>query len=132
MALVTYKQFLDNIQALEITGVKKSYDGPPKSIPSANLPAKFPALPSGDESPLAFGGGVQFPAMTADMVVVYDTFQGNTPMYNLEETVKIMDNVAAALRGGQLNQRKNSFTMNVATVDIASVTYWAVVTTVTS
>lgn len=131
MASASYAQYIDAIQALEVEGVKRTYENPPTSFNSADMPCKFCWFPDGDNVPLSFGGGVrEFKRRTVDLVVVYAS---TTPkaVQPFEETVAMMDAVETALVGLSVGQSNPNWTIRSQLYEeTADRRFWAVIATI--
>lgn len=125
----TYVAFVNALEALSLTGVKRSYThGPPASINV--LPASWVQFPSGEEPMVA--RGVNWPLMRAELVVAYEAVvQGRQPD-NFDGSVAMMDTIVAAIRAMSLGRRQPTFAIRVGIVSVGDNDYWAVITTVES
>lgn len=124
----TYNQVVDGLEALTVTGVTRKYtSGPPASLSSADLPAQFVLMPSGEEDPAAVGTGSEWPRMAADLVIATEAVGQNTMAANYDALVDQCDNLVTALRGLDLGKVRPSWSIRLAIVTVARVEYWAVV-----
>jgi len=125
----TYAAFVNALEALSLTGVRRSYtNGPPASVNV--LPASWVQFPSGEEPLMA--KGINWPLMRAELVVAYEAVaQGRQPD-NFDGTVAMMDVVVAAIRAMTLGRRQPTYDIRVGIVSMGDVDYWAVIATVES
>lgn len=128
----TYTNFVTNLGDLSITGVKRAYDEPPQSLSSADLPALWVELPTGEEGPYTLGAHGGYPTFRAELVVAVEAAGQSRQPERWSDCLTMMDNVATALRGavktvvrGQL-----SWTIALETIPVAEVSYWAIVASV--
>lgn len=130
MSFTTYAELADAIRDVSITGVSRQFDGPPTTVNSTDLPASFPAFPQGDENPITMGGArYNLPRMEMDLVILQATYAEDKPIPNFNDTIDLMDNVAAALRGLSAGSSALRFTLETV---IYSGTHYAVVARVTA
>jgi len=131
MATTTLRTFVDNIEALSITGVTTAYThGPPTKLEAAQLPAQWVQFPSLMESPLVFGEPGGWPTYQATLIVAYEAVAQSIQGTNFDGTVDMMDNVLSALRaitdrcwpGGN----KCNWSIRMTNVAVAEVMYWAI------
>lgn len=130
MATATYAQFIDAVQALTVSGVNRKYLEPPQKFNSADMPCSFVWFPSGDNKPLAFGGGRQFRTRTVDLIVIYAQTAVTADM-PFDATVTMMDAVETALNSLSVGQSKPTWEIISRLFDeTAERRYWAVVATI--
>jgi len=131
----TYREFVDNIEALVITGVTRRYQtGRPDSLNSADLPVLWVQLPRGTEgNPAVFLGMGGWPTMTADLVIAVNAVGQSTGRQNFEDSVDMMDNITAAIRANNCGMTKSKVTWSIilTTRAIAGNDYWIIITTIT-
>ena len=127
----TYADFIDALEALAITGVVKTFQGPPASLDTADLPARWVQMPKGKEPLLTFQTAGGWPTLTADLVVAIGPNAQDTQAANFAAQVTMLDAVAAALRGADLTKAKHTWEIRAGGVKVAGVAYWAVIATVT-
>lgn len=133
----SYTDFVTALSALTVSGVVRQYTEPPRAVSSADLPVSYTRLPSGEEPPLTTGdraGG--WPTLTAELVVLVQAIEQNNQQPNYTDTLNMMDNVSAALRGVTtkvLAMSKPSWQIRIDIVSLNEQTaYWAVIATVTA
>ena len=117
-----------------MTGVVKSFaKGPPRSISTGQIPAKWVQMPSGSEAPVHKGVGARsWQTLRAELVVAVEpTGQGNYHT-NFDGMVDMMDAVADALAAiTGLGKKAPVYEIRGdATVVVNEKEYWAVVATV--
>ncbi len=131
MAITTYAAFVDAIEALTVTGVAKTYQGPPASLSTADLPALWCQAPKGDEDAITFGTAGGWPTLTVDVYLAIEPAAQNLQAENFAAQVKMMDALAAALRGLVAGKAPISWKISAVTIVVAGTNYWGVIATVT-
>lgn len=131
MAITSYETFVDSLAALTVTGVTRKFTEPPNSIGSADLPAMWPGLPSGEETAMTFQTAGGWPTLTCDLIIAVEAVAQDTQSANFAATITIMDNLSSALRLASIGRAALTWTITAnALVQVAGVTYWAVIATV--
>ena len=128
----TLATFKAAIEAMDIDGVVKTYEGPPSKLNSADLPAKWVDLPDVEETPWTAEGGGGWPQMTLRLFVAYGAIgQNMNDIENLKETITAMDNTLTALRS--LDATKSNLTWNLRRIplEIGNTTYWGLESEIT-
>ena len=131
-AITTYSTFTTALAGLSVTGVERSYTHPPTALSTADLPAMWPGLPSGDEPMLTYQTNGGWPEMTCDLIIAVEPVGQNTQSANYTDMLTSMDNLSTALRTASIG--RGPLTWNITgnvQVDVAGTTYWAVIATVT-
>jgi hypothetical protein len=132
MAITTYATFTAGLAALSVTGVSRKFSNPPASIGTADLPAMWPGLPRGNEAAMTFDGGGGWPEYTCDLVIAVEPTAQNTQAGNYANMITVLDNLCTALRAAAIGKTKLNWDITAnAQVDVAGITYWAVIATVT-
>jgi hypothetical protein len=127
----TYASFSAALAALTVTGVTRKFTYPPPSLATADLPASWPGLPSGNEPMMTFQTAGGWPALTCDLVVALEPTAQNTQSANYAATVAMMDNLSTALRSGTIGRGPMTWTITAnVQIQVADVTYWAVIATI--
>ena len=130
----TMAEYSDALEALEITGVVRTYQGPPRSLQAADLPSRWVQLPVGEEGALTFGTHGGWPTMTAELVIAYEVGAQNIQEPNFQNTITQLDNVNAALRGAGptgLGKSHIEWSIRQDQLIVAENYYWAVIATIT-
>jgi hypothetical protein len=134
MAVTTYRSFVDALEALSITGVNRQYtQGPPIGAPGvADCPFQYVRYPRTDEEfAIVFGEQGGWADLQAELVIGVEPVGQNVAPENFDDTVDMMDNVAAALRGSTcLTKSKLRWGLRQAIDTVAGQEYWAVIATV--
>lgn len=134
MAATTYRQFVDRLEALSITGVTKQFDqGRPESLNSSDLPAQWVQFPRSDEGAItSFEGMGGWPTMRAELVIAVEAVGQNTGMENFDNAVDMMDNIATTIRVNNCGIAKSNVAWSlVLTVRaVAGVNYWVIIATI--
>lgn len=131
MAITTYAAFVDAIEALTVTGVTKTYQGPPAALNTADLPALWCQAPKGDEAALTFTASGGWPTLTVDVFVAIEPAAQSMQAHNFARQVAALDNLAAALRTVHVCKAPLSWSIRAAMISVAGADYWGVVATVT-
>jgi hypothetical protein len=132
MAVTTVRAFVDNLEALSITGVVRPWtQGPPTKLETADLPASWVEFPALDEARLVFGETGGWPTYRATLVVAFEAVGQSRQPDNFDGTVDLMDNILAALRSSAKcwpAGKQASWSMRMGNVPVAENMYWAVIT----
>jgi hypothetical protein len=132
VAITTYSSFTTALAALSVTGVERRYTYPPTALSTADLPAQWPGLPSGNEPMLTFQTNGGWPEMTCDLIIAVEPVGQNTQSANYNSMITAIDNLSTALRGASIG--RGPLTWNITgnvQIAVAGTTYWAVIATVT-
>ena len=132
MAMPTsYREFVDDLEALTITGVNRQYtQGPPTGASGvADCPCQFVVFPGGSERALVFGMQGGWPSLRAELWVGVGPVGQDVGPENFDNGVDMMDNVSDALRSAECITRAH-FTWDIDLVErpIAGMMYWVVLT----
>ena len=131
--MTTYAQFVSALAAMNVTGVKRRYDAPPRQISTADLPASYPRLPSGQEGPLTAQGQGGWPHFSAEYVILVEPVGQGQQAVNFASAVALIDNLSAAFRTAALAKGKNTWTIRQAAVAFSETTaFWAIIATVSA
>lgn len=135
MAITTCVSFCDSLAGLSITGVERTYDHPPESVNSADLPASFPRLVAAVEGGAGGTLTVQtsggWPTYTAELVVLVEALELGTNSGNWDNALTMVDSVAIALRSADIAKSLLGWTSTLVNEVVGEESYWAVVATVT-
>lgn len=132
----TFTTFVDALEAVAVTGVNRYYTaGPPQSLNSSDLPAKFVQLPRGDDATITFGSLGGWPTLTADIVIAVEAVGQNVSAANFPATVAMMDALMTAMSlaeaCGTFTKSVPTYTIRQTVIPVAGNDYWAVIATVT-
>jgi len=134
MALpTTYRSFVDNLEALTITGVVRQYtQGPPLGATGVpDCPAQYVRYPGATEAVTTFGAHGGWPTLRAELVVLVEPVGQNTAPANFDATVDMMDNLSEALRALTcIVKSKMRWNIRQTMEEVAGMQYWAVVASV--
>ena len=134
MASTTYRAFVDNIEALVVTGVNRRYTQGPPSSEAADRPFQYVRFPRGTEGPLVFGESGGPPTMVAELVICVEAVEQNTQGANFDAAMDMMDNVGTAIRAAGNcwpGKSKPTWEIRLAIDTVAGFDYWAVIATIT-
>lgn len=135
MAITTMSTFVNALEALSITGVTRTYQGPPRKLDTANLPAKWCQIPNSDEGALTFGTHGGWPTLVAEMVIAYEPVAQSLQEANFPATVTLLGSVNTALRAAgttALGKSHIEWSIRQDMITVSEVPYWAVIATVTA
>lgn len=132
--MTTYSAFVTALTGLTITGVTRRYTQPPASLNTADLPAQYPMLPSGDERPITMGQGGMPGAgqetQRIDLIIAYEPVAQNTNVNNFSGLLTLMDNARTAIKAMSRPTRGAlSWSMRMGIATLAGVEYWVLVIT---
>ena len=135
MTITTYNTFINNLADLTITGIQRSFDGPPAAVETADLPCQFPRAVEGEEGPLTVQASGGWPTFRGSLVIILEAVGQDTSPANHALVVDMADNISTALRAitgsGTLGRGPiNWSTVLSANEIIGERQYWALVTTV--
>lgn len=130
---ITFRTFIDNIEALSISGVVRAWHrGPPVKLETPDLPASWVQLPAADEISLVFDCIGGWPTLRATLVVAYEAVAQSRQPDNFDGTVDMMDNIVTALRAITARNwpgaNKATWTMRQGIATVAGNNYWAIFT----
>lgn len=131
---LSYRDFVDGLEALSVTGVTRVYQGPPTELNEADLPSMWVQLPQGTEIPLAFGGSGYEVRLQAEVVIAVENLSLETQTVNFNAAVDMLDNLTTALRGSAAHalgiSGPTSWTVRQGGVQVGRFLYWAITATV--
>lgn len=128
--MTTYVEYVDGLEALVVAGVTRRYtSGPPLSLNTADLPAQWVQLPTGDSGASIFGdpAGSRWPTFSADLIIAIEAVGQSTGGTNFDATVVLMEALRARLELTDLTESPLSWTMRQAIVTVAGQDFWAIV-----
>ena len=128
---MTYTEYVAILAGLSITGVVKAYSSPPTQLSTAQLPAQWPRLPSGETAVASLGGEMGLPSFTCDLVVSIEVIGQNTQPANYTKALALIDALQTALTTEALNNVVDSWQMRLDGEQIGDTAYWVIVATVT-
>jgi len=128
---MTYTEYVATLAGLDVTGVVKSYTAPPTQLSTAQLPAQWARLPSGETTVASMGGQMGLPSFTCDLVIAVEAMGQNTQPANYARALAIIDALQATLVDEALNNVADSWTMRLDAEQIGDTAYWVIVATVT-
>lgn len=130
--VTSFTTLASELSSMSVAGVTRQYSEPPLSLNTADLPASWPMLPSGDDEELVFCGHGGFPNRNLDMVYAFEAVGQSRQIENYAGTLTLIDAVETALCGlpNNFSKRGIAWTLNISIVAVAEITYWAVVASV--
>ena len=128
---MTYTEYAAMLAGLDVTGVVKRYSSPPTQLSTAQLPAQWPRLPSGETQIATMSGGVGIPSLTCDLVVAVEAYGQNTQPANYTKALTVIDALQVALTAEALDGVVDSWQLRLDAEQIGDTAYWVIVATVT-
>jgi hypothetical protein len=126
--MTRYVDFVTALSSLPVGGVKRALPHPPASVNASDLPLLFVQLPRGEDKAIVFDGGITWPRLRADVVVVVEPAGQSRQPESFAACLAMMDNLAAALAGAQgVTKSRLSWSIRQDGVEIAGNSYWAVI-----
>ena len=130
--MTTYAAFVTALTGLTVTGVTRRYTEPPQSLSTADMPAQYPLLPSGDDRPITHGQGSRpgdgLETLRLDLVIAYEPVAQNTNSANFTGLLTLMDNARTAIKAMTRPTRGPlTWSMRQGIATLAGVEYWALV-----
>ncbi len=128
---MTYASFIDAIEALSVTGITRTFQGPPSSLNTTDLPAMWVQQPDGEEEPLSFGAAGGWITLRADVLVAIEPVAQSIQEANFANQVTMLDNLASALRGADIGKAQHTWSIRGVTITVGGTTYWGAAARVT-
>jgi len=128
---MTYTEYVATLAGLTVTGVVKAYSAPPTQLSTAQLPAQWARLPSGETTISTMTGAAGLPSLTCDLVIAVEVIGQNTQPANYAKALAIIDALHAALADEALGCVLDSWQMRVDVDQVGDTAYWVIVATVT-
>ena len=128
---MTYTEYAAMLSGLDVTGVVKAYTAPPTQLSTAQLPAMWPRLPSGETTIATMTGAAGLPSLACDLVIAVNAYgQGMQPV-NYAAALTIIDALQTTLTTEALDNVVDSWQMRLDAEQIGDTAYWVIVATVT-
>lgn len=129
--MTTYTAFVTALAAMTVTGVTRKYTAPPASLGTADLPASFPMLASGNEVQLVFGngnvGGGQS-NLICDLVFAIEPVGQGTQIQNFTAALTLIDAIVTASKAlTRPTAGPCAFNLKIGIVAVAGNDYWAII-----
>jgi hypothetical protein len=128
---MTYTEYVAILAGLDVAGVVKTYTAPPTQLSTAQIPAQWARLPSGETAIASMGGQMGLPSLTCDLVIAVEAMQQNTQPANYTKALALIDALQTALTTEALNNVVDSWQMRLDGEQIGDTAYWVIVATVT-
>jgi len=132
--MTTYATFTDGLREMTVSGIKRVYDAPPRSIPASDLPAMWVQLPEGGDRPITFDGEGGWAELTAEVWIAVEPLELASQPENYDATITVMDNLMTGIRAittGSISKAKLTWTIRGGYAPIGETTYWMVIARVT-
>lgn len=128
---MTLADFIADLSALAVTGVRKRFDAPPSQLSTAVLPATFPRLPELNAEVAMFLGGMGLKSIACEFVIVVSPAAQDSSGNNFALTVTLLDALNAALtvavNGDDNLQYIDRWTVRQSLDEIGTTAYWTIV-----
>jgi hypothetical protein len=128
---MTLADFIADLSALVVTGVRKRFDAPPSQLSTAVLPVTYPRLPELNAEVVTFGGEMGLKGIACEFVVVVSPAAQDSSGNNFALTVTLLDALDTALiaaRAGDDNlQYIDRWTVRQSVDEIGTTAYWTIV-----
>jgi len=128
---VTYTEYVTTLAGLSVAGVVKTYTAPPTQMNTAQLPAQWVRLPSGETQVVTLAGGVGIPSFSCDLVIAVEAVSQNTQPVNYAKALALLDALQATLTTEALDGVADSWSLRLDSEQIGTAWYWVIVATVT-
>ena len=123
----TNAAFVTAVQAWSVTGVTRHFDEPPQSLKTADLPAAWPMLPSGE-----MGGYVttcddgKSKTRNINFIIAIEPAGQGTNATNYAQIAGLMDALETVLDADSTFVYPLEYTITSGPVLVAGNTYWAI------
>lgn len=130
--MTTYASFCSNLETLSVTGVTRAFAAPVAKLDTAELPALFPILVSGDSAVAIQGGSAYTRTRRMNLCLAIMAVGDSNVAQDYATAKTLMDNLDAALKtlDATLNYRL-SWTLRVGVQTVGGVDYRAILVEVT-
>jgi hypothetical protein len=132
MTITTMSDFVAAVAAIgdAVTTVKRAYTYPPRSVSTADLPASFVRLPTGEEGALTLDGTGGWPTRRVDLVILVEPIEQNRPDINYDTVMSNLDALETQLRATGARvvaQSKPTWRIDVRIIELNQTQYWGIV-----
>ena len=128
---MTYTEYAAMLAGLDVAGVVKRYSSPPTQLSTAQLPAQWPRLPSGETQIATMTGAAGLPSLTCDLLIAVEAMAQNTQPANYAKALTVIDALQTTLTTEALGGVVDSWQMRLDAEAIGDTAYWVIVATVT-
>ena len=132
MAITTYATLVSDLGTLAVSGVTRKYGKPPSKLNTADLPASWVQLPTGEEGAMTYQTAGGWPMLQAELVIAVAPTGGSLTGANFDSMVTMLDNLSTALRGLRTGKAQNTWRIDTVIVTVAGIDYWGIVARVTA
>ena len=143
MTITSYETLVERLGDLNITGVKVKHTYRPPNLFDGDLPCSWVRNVTGDDQPYTlqtYGGKLTF---NAELVVAIQKIELGYRTENVENVIKMYDNISTAIRGinprdpggtntANLGKGPVTWFLNDAVEKIGNETYHVVIATITA
>lgn len=123
--MTTNAAWLDGIQAMTVTGVKRKYDYPPTSLSTADLPASWPLLFDVNKQ-VVIGCNDLNKTRTCSFYIALEPIAQNRQAVNYEATITMLDNLETAIDALTVMEFVDYRITAPFIINVAGVEYWGV------
>ena len=129
---MTYAEYTATLANLTISGVTKRFSQAPSQLSTAQLPAQWPRLPSGNTQVETLNGGPGLTTIDCDLVIAVEAVSQNTQPANWTKAMGLIDAMHAAIAAESVNNHViDKWALRLAQDQIGDTVYWLIVATVT-
>jgi hypothetical protein len=132
MAWTTVAEFVEDLHAMSIAGVARSFSYPSSQVTTAELPTKFLGFPDLTQGVETFTSGLAKTVVTIELIVLIAPVLHNLNKENYDTSVEIIDAMQSALRTNAADLSLDAWQLRVATHQMGETTFWAVSGTLTA
>ena len=135
--MATNAAFVTALQGMTVTGVTRHYDEPPASVTTADLPAAFPAMPTGEKGEYLTSCVALTKVRTMQYIILMEATGQSTQAVKYGALAAQMDNLETALEAlekptGTLSNFVEYTITTTGDFLLGEHAYWAIVADVTS
>ncbi len=129
---LTYAAYTAQLAGLTVGGVVKRFAQAPAQLSTAQLPAMWPRLPSGDAQVATLDGDSGLDVLTCELVVAVEVMGQGTQVSNWNKAIAVVDGLHAALKAeAERNHIVERWAVRVDADQIGDAAYWLIVARVT-
>lgn len=132
--MTTLAEFITAVAGVSVAGVNRQYTYPPAALNSGDLPATYVTPPNGGRGGAFFAFDMYTDKRrSCDFVCAVEPVGQGTQQANFEAMIAMADAMEAGLDAtiDAIGIRVD-YTMETGTVDIAGLSYWAVIARITA
>lgn len=129
----TFRQFIDDLLALDLPSVQQILTSPPALINTDDLPIAYPRLPGGAVEITSFSGST-IATIGVELVIVIDPIKTGLHDVNFDMSVSVIDELNIALEQAVQTADVDGWTIktDVDIVGDLKTLYWLVIAQITA